>query len=147
MRTILLTQSVLLLVSSVGVTNRVNIWIVHTLFVRVSVRFTDICLRVSCYFLLSGYQHNLPEDETSISRGFGGRKVYKIWNESSKSLSSYTSHSLVSFVGTYTHMYVFVYYNPSSWWNTARRLVRKDTKFEKLSSFSISHFLEVMDRT
>ncbi len=66
MRTLLLTQSVLVLTLSADVRiNVIIIWIVHTLFVCVSVRFTDVCLRVPCDFLLFG-QHILPKDEVVI---------------------------------------------------------------------------------
>ena len=77
MRTLLLTQ--LLLTCSADVRISVIIWIVHTLFVCVSVRFTDVCLRVPYNFLLPGYQDNFPEDEVAM----GTNSFFHIWRRQS----------------------------------------------------------------
>jgi hypothetical protein len=55
LRTVLLTQSVMVLTRIAGVRiNVIIICIVNTLRVCVSVRFTDACLRVPCDFPLFG---------------------------------------------------------------------------------------------
>ncbi len=93
MRTLLLTQSVLVLTRSADVRiNVIIIWFVHTLLVCVSVRFTDVCLWVQCDFLLFGQQHSFPEDEV----------VYLLWSSFvrlfSWSLSEFRIESFVMFI-------------------------------------------------
>ena len=80
MRTLLLTQSVLVLTRSAGVRiNVIIIWFVHTLLVCASVRFTE------------------PWHDPFLERG-ERMKIHKIWSESDKYRVSYTSRNSVSFV-------------------------------------------------